>query len=317
MIDSDGKIGSGILQGNTLWLGRYSECKDKEVLTNSNGTSFFVINLSLQAGREEVSCKWGSCFPESCSTKDVDIITNNTITDINTFLANHNLTGVKFSFQETVNVDQSNMFLHDDASTWRVLILAFCILFVLLMSTLDFLQEHAMDTNEAILEVKGNGVVEEEHPERVKNQDEMVQTTSVVVDSTDVSDENKKTIESRWPNTRNIALFLVENQEINKEVAGVVNLEKKDEPSKNKSKSTVTLFAIAKAFSIKRNLYKIFSIHGSSEGDLDCLHGLRFLSMTWVILGHTFYFSLPFLDNPLWASDQIKNSLSMEAVEQV
>ena len=35
-----------------------------------------------------------------------------------------------------------------------------------------------------------------------------------------------------------------------------------------------------------------------------------------VILGHTFYFAVPFLDNPIWALDKIQNSLSMEAVKQ-
>ena len=35
-----------------------------------------------------------------------------------------------------------------------------------------------------------------------------------------------------------------------------------------------------------------------------------------MILGHTFYFALPFLDNPIWALDTIQNSLSMEAVKQ-
>ena len=49
---------------------------------------------------------------------------------------------------------------------------------------------------------------------------------------------------------------------------------------------------------------------------LDCLDGMRAISMTWVILGHTFYFSLPYIDNPVWALNTIQNSWTMEAVEQ-
>lgn len=79
-------------------------------------------------------------------------------------------------------------------------------------------------------------------------------------------------------------------------------------------KDNLTL--LLQAFSVKRNLPKIFNITGTSEGDLRCLHGIRFLSMTWVILGHTFYFSLPYVDNPVWALNIIKNSWTMEAVEQ-
>ena len=79
---------------------------------------------------------------------------------------------------------------------------------------------------------------------------------------------------------------------------------------------TDNLTLILHAFSVKRNLPKIFNITGSSEGELSCLHGIRFLSMTWVILGHTFYFSLPYVDNPVWALNTIQNSWTMEAVEQ-
>ena len=88
-------------------------------------------------------------------------------------------------------------------------------------------------------------------------------------------------------------------------------------PEKNKAggkKDSLTL--LLHAFSAKRNLPKIFNINDSSEGELSCLHGIRFLSMTWVILGHTFFFSLPYVDNPVWALNVIQNSWTMEAVEQ-
>ena len=90
-------------------------------------------------------------------------------------------------------------------------------------------------------------------------------------------------------------------------------------PEKNKVGSEGlkdSLRLLLQAFSVKRNLPKIFNITSSSEGELSCLHGIRFLSMTWVILGHTFYFSLPYVDNPVWALNTIQNSWTMEAVEQ-
>lgn len=31
------------------------------------------------------------------------------------------------------------------------------------------------------------------------------------------------------------------------------------------------------------------------EGDINCLHGLRFISMSWVILGHSFFFMVSFI----------------------
>ncbi len=40
-------------------------------------------------------------------------------------------------------------------------------------------------------------------------------------------------------------------------------------------------------FSIYGNLEKLFNVE-KIEGQLDCLHSIRFLSMSWVVLGHFF-----------------------------
>ncbi|KAL1491689.1 hypothetical protein ABEB36_012250 [Hypothenemus hampei] len=52
----------------------------------------------------------------------------------------------------------------------------------------------------------------------------------------------------------------------------------------NNQKST----SILKAFSLRINASALFKI-SENPGDLPCLHGLRFISMLWVILGHTFF----------------------------
>ena len=44
------------------------------------------------------------------------------------------------------------------------------------------------------------------------------------------------------------------------------------------------------SFSAYTNVIKIFKI-SKSEGQLECLHGIRFFSMAWVVLGHTYAFS--------------------------
>lgn len=41
-------------------------------------------------------------------------------------------------------------------------------------------------------------------------------------------------------------------------------------------------------FSLKTNGSKLLSTQ-KSEGNIDCINGIRFLSMAWVVLGHTFY----------------------------
>ena len=77
-------------------------------------------------------------------------------------------------------------------------------------------------------------------------------------------------------------------------------------------------YKILTAFSAVTNLEYIFKrspVSGKGQR-LSCLEGMRAISMTWVILGHTFYFAMPYLDNPVWALDKIQNSWSMEGVVQ-
>lgn len=42
---------------------------------------------------------------------------------------------------------------------------------------------------------------------------------------------------------------------------------------------------ILTAFAVQANLIKLFKVDAAEN--LGCLHGLRFLSMCWVVLGHT------------------------------
>ena len=52
LLDSDGKLGPGILEGNTQWLGRYSECLDPGVAQAANGTSYYLANFYLALALE-------------------------------------------------------------------------------------------------------------------------------------------------------------------------------------------------------------------------------------------------------------------------
>ena len=75
MLDSDGKLGPGFLQGNVQWLGRYSECSNKDVAMAVNGSAFYIVNFAIYldlpsvSGKQYLPAKLGSCFPQSCSTQ--------------------------------------------------------------------------------------------------------------------------------------------------------------------------------------------------------------------------------------------------------
>ncbi|XP_054713019.1 nose resistant to fluoxetine protein 6-like [Uloborus diversus] len=86
--------------------------------------------------------------------------------------------------------------------------------------------------------------------------------------------------------------------------------------SKNSSYSEFMekLKPFLKCFCIFTNGSKLFDTSGT-EGQLLCIHGIRFFSMSWVILCHTYAFSASVLGNPLQAAEQTDN-LAFQVVYQ-
>ena len=99
MLDADGKIGAGVLQGNTKWLGRYSECRDKNVTDRINGTSFYLLDFNLAFNvsglAEAVPSKLGACFPETCNNTDVAAISNTSFNEFNSLLKSKNISSIR------------------------------------------------------------------------------------------------------------------------------------------------------------------------------------------------------------------------------
>ncbi|XP_066293459.1 nose resistant to fluoxetine protein 6-like isoform X2 [Branchiostoma lanceolatum] len=58
-------------------------------------------------------------------------------------------------------------------------------------------------------------------------------------------------------------------------------------------------------FSLYTNIGKLLSTK-QAPGSIKCLHGIRFISMTWVILGHTYVFCIQQFDNPLQAFETVQ-----------
>ena len=130
MVDADGKIGSGFFQGNTLWLGRYSECKDSSVRAKSNGTAFYVVDFGVSINVSGVpptilAAKQGMCFPESCNMADVSSLANQTILQLETVLEKNNLDMLHLYYGAVEDVSKDKFLLLDGSSAWR-----FCVLLV-------------------------------------------------------------------------------------------------------------------------------------------------------------------------------------------
>eukprot|EP00058_Branchiostoma_floridae_P006674 XP_002592162.1 hypothetical protein BRAFLDRAFT_88115 [Branchiostoma floridae] len=65
-------------------------------------------------------------------------------------------------------------------------------------------------------------------------------------------------------------------------------------------------------FSLYTNIGKLLSTK-QAPGSIKCLHGIRFISMTWVILGHTYSFAEPHVDNPLRFSEA-RQTFTIQAI---
>ena len=67
---------------------------------------------------------------------------------------------------------------------------------------------------------------------------------------------------------------------------------------KKKKKLSETLLSFLFAFSVYETIPKIFAIKKQPPCAITCLHGIRVITITWVILGHTNLWSLFFISNP-------------------
>ena len=66
----------------------------------------------------------------------------------------------------------------------------------------------------------------------------------------------------------------------------IFNFYKEDKSSKSSSFGMKMILS----FSLYSNLLAIMSTNQGGKDALTCLHGMRFISMTWVVLGHNFVF---------------------------
>lgn len=62
-------------------------------------------------------------------------------------------------------------------------------------------------------------------------------------------------------------------------------------------------------FSLYTNGYKILSFR-NTPGSISCLHGVRFISLSWVILGHALVFSLPSVSKWLTLCGWLRSSVT-------
>ncbi|CAL1261973.1 unnamed protein product [Larinioides sclopetarius] len=230
MLDSYGKPGSGILEGNLIWPGQYDECISVQAPSKEN-TSLrgfqgeyctFEVPFELEPVSQPIII--GVCLPDSCKPNRTNFNLNESSLDVGKILES--------AF--------SNVTLTCKATSRKLTSGAFFV--ICLLSVF------------ALLSVIGSFLTVLEY-------------------------YMKKNVSTDPLDTRTPLLS--------------------PGPQKEKFKSFFNCFCIF------TNGEKLLNT-AKSEGQIPCLHGIRFLSMNWVILLHTYMDMISLIRN----SDQVINSYS-------
>ncbi|KAL4219113.1 hypothetical protein ACF0H5_021696 [Mactra antiquata] len=289
MFDSAGKPASGIFQGQTRWLGNWEECKNVESTSYyRNGTIVEVttpfvgkyctanvpVKSTLLNGRLEI----GVCFPDSCTNSDASQL-------MNTFLGLIPLEGVG---QGWTSCRENELELSDKAIT--VTIVCSIIGFIIVIATIyDVIIQHVLPK----LHKSGySRLFEDPVYGSIKFDLAKPPTQKALF----LSDEEAETKLLRPP-----------EPEVSRP-----ELEDKKDDKKYVYKPSIVGKALL-SFSIYTNAEKILNTDQPS-GTLTSINGIRFISMTWVILGHTYSFGTRYVDNYFLFASDVYSRLSFQAI---
>eukprot|EP00105_Crassostrea_gigas_P037257 XP_019921405.1 PREDICTED: nose resistant to fluoxetine protein 6 isoform X4 [Crassostrea gigas] len=236
MLDASGKIGAGILEGHTKWMGSYDECfridRTLPGMPPSNSgfsTQFCGMRTKVTLGYIPLEIDFAACVPKACSPKDLTILYN----DLLKRLPTQNPVRVYGTFCKE---DQEI----DSRAVVAIVILGIFAALMFVSTVYDLLiiqrQRHTA--------------------ERTKSE---------------ILSEHTASVGEKSPL--------------------LISHEKKLAPKQDSVAERLLL-----AFSVYSNGKKILQVN-QSAGTLTALNGIRFLSISWVVLGHTFAFITPVLSN--------------------
>ncbi|XP_055939748.1 nose resistant to fluoxetine protein 6-like [Argiope bruennichi] len=276
MLDANGKVPSGTLLGNFLWMGKYKECldvhftaKENDSLSNINGV-YCVATWNVTAPSnfhllmQQLPVKTGLCLPESCSslniTRDMKHLVSflhrlpflreyGELLDLNSLTCKEQFPGVSTS---------AKIFLYILGAYFTLIIAGSCI------TAFEYIQSCFKNSSSP----SRNGSESSTFSDFVSEED-------LEGDTCLLHDENCATTQVSWYRYR-CDLF---SQTV----------------FKNSFKASLRFL---KSFCFFSNASKILDTESSSKNFL-CIHGIRFLSMAWVILGHTYIHNLNIIGNSM------------------
>ncbi|XP_078656657.1 nose resistant to fluoxetine protein 6-like [Branchiostoma floridae x Branchiostoma belcheri] len=263
MLDAGGKPGSGILDGNLFWGGRYSQCvnitgKDLNITFDGKFYLATLVPVTKIPQSEQLTqgggipgmpgstprLTLGVCVPSSCTQHDVIQRLDGSIY-------------WRFLVQQGI-LQVTSAYSQESPPIQNVTIAAICICGVLFL----------LLTSGTIYDVN------------------IHQPRLVAVRRKNKKEEQEPDVSVTLPDER----------------TPLVNKLPREETS---AAEQDMIGRILLCFSVYTNIGKLLSTK-QAPGSIKCLHGIRFISMTWVILGHTYIFSYPQLDNVVQAVETVQ-----------
>ncbi|GBM05327.1 Nose resistant to fluoxetine protein 6 [Araneus ventricosus] len=278
MLDANGKVPSGTLLGNFLWMGKYQECLDVHIPARENETRTDIDGIycvatwkvtppsNFHLPMQQLPVKTGLCLPESCSslnvTRDMKHLVSflhrlpflreyGELLDLNSLTCKERFPRISTS---------AKIFLYTLGAYFILIISGSCI------TATEYIHSSFRSSSRSVR----NGT-----DEQSSIFSDFVSEENLLRDNCLLHDGNFTTM--RVPSNRlRCALF--------------------SHSAFKKGFKAGSRFL--KCFCLFSNASKILDTGSSSKNFLS-IHGIRFLSMAWVILGHIYIHNVDIIGNSM------------------
>ncbi|XP_071115657.1 nose resistant to fluoxetine protein 6-like [Haliotis cracherodii] len=268
-LDSFGKPGSGLMQYQLHWLGSYDECIGTDVAVEevlADNTTMVTqpfrsqYCLASHPVAPQLFVQLGTCFPDTCSNRDVMMILNGVLTEISPNLTVSSV------------ICQKRELPIDSAASVVIVVLSVFALLLLAGTVFDIVYIQMPKWKAEKLEVP------------------------VSSNSKYGSDLMGRSDDSLSPGEQAPLLSELLNRQVEEAYSPGVGGK------------------MLLAFSVYTNGSKLLSTKQSSDS-LRAVHGIRFISMSWVILGHTYFFGLTTFRNVVTELPNLVSRWTFDAID--
>lgn len=282
MLDSDGKLSSGIFRGALIWPGHYSECLNVYAPLDENGHGDFhgqycVSSWSLNFGKKfsNLPLSVGLCVPDSCSADHIKTALKNSSHILDMPFLKH----LKSYLTLNSIVCKTGARSLDAPSIIYLTIVSVFVILTVFGSCITLFDYWKIAKTES-------GTLSR-HIAETQNYGALLTSDSCINDTVDPENQiSKQQTEAAC-----------EKEISSDKISPYNDLELRPVISHTQQPVPV-LKRILLCFSIFTNGKKILDTK-SVDGQMLSIHGIRFLSLTWVILGHTYISAVSIIGNKL------------------